>query len=180
MIVLILRNYSHNTLRCIHQPAQNHKLTHGQGSRVEHLQNSHVFSQKCEFSHIFDNFFLFNLSGPAKIIIAIRKPGGGQSGINKNKQCRKTRRKEFGMLYARIPEGGPVRIRQGHGPRTARGRQGGGFTPVHLPSHPLWHGHDQKLITKKHRLLTCHTCMNPASERKRCMFDMCRSTCQLL
>ena len=41
------------------------------------------------------------------------------------------------MLCARLPEGGPVRIRQGHGLRTAQGRQGGGFrSSLHVVSPP--------------------------------------------
>ncbi|MDE0155054.1 MAG: hypothetical protein OXS28_05585 [Gammaproteobacteria bacterium] len=42
---------------------------------AESTGNGQVFSQKCDFSHIFDDFFLFNPSGPDKIIIATRKPG---------------------------------------------------------------------------------------------------------
>ena len=58
------------------------------------------YHQNVSFLTFLTILSLFNLSGPDKIIIAIRKPGGGQSGINKNKQCRKTGRMEFGMLYA--------------------------------------------------------------------------------
>ena len=96
-------------------------------AEAETMGNSHLFSQNSDFSHIFDDSLLFNLSGPDKIIIAIRKPGGGRFGMNKNKQHRLTGRREFELLNACMPEGGPVCIHQGHGSGTASGRKGGGF-----------------------------------------------------
>jgi len=34
------------------------------------VHNNHLFSQKCEFSHIFDDFFLFRLSRTDTITVA--------------------------------------------------------------------------------------------------------------
>jgi len=38
--------------------------------RAEAAHNNHLFSQKCEFSHIFDDFLLFRLFRTDKITVA--------------------------------------------------------------------------------------------------------------
>ena len=59
---------------------------------------------------------------------------------------------EFGMLYARMPVGGPVTASPGHGSWTAQGRQERVDLcgPEMSYLHPLRHGHDREKMAHFH------------------------------